>query len=62
MELQSARISDEIVIHVDDEGRRLGTGVAAKAEKRKQLHFSMFSNTREIFDLIEQLVKTAVTE
>jgi hypothetical protein len=62
LELQSARITEEIVVHVDPP-EAVGSGVAADPSgKRKELHFSMFSNTREIFDLIEQLVKTAVTE
>lgn len=50
------------MIHVDSGGDGSGAGAAGKAEKRRELHFSMFSNTREIFDLIEQLVMTAVTE
>lgn len=64
LELQSARISEEIVVHVDPREPTLGSAVAADPSggKRKELHFSMFSNTREIFDLIEQLVKTAITE
>ena len=50
------------MVHVDPR-EAVGSGVAADPSgKRKELHFSMFSNTREIFDLIEQLVKTAVTE
>ena len=92
LELQSARLSDEIVIHVDSGGAGRGgvvspgvgtgrgglaspgmgagrgglgsqrVGGAGKTEERKELHFSMFANARETFDLIEQLVKTAVTE
>ena len=80
LELQSARISDEIVIHVDSGGAGRGgvvspgvgtgrgglgsprVGGAGKTEERKELHFSMFANARETFDLLEQLVKTAVTE
>ena len=64
----SAHISEEIVIHADSgevvrSDVAMGMGaVGATAEKRKELHFSMFSNIREIFDLIEQLIKTAITE
>ena len=50
---------------MDSEEEKLGMVAAEKTEKKKkkkELHFSMFSNTREVFDLIEQLVKTAVTE